>query len=70
MFFYELGIAHTLGKDVIIITQKQNDIPFTIQHIQYIQYNDNEDGWNTLKEILEKFTNTISNKSLLQFTNS
>ena len=70
--FYELGITHTLGKDVIIITQNKNDIPFVIQHIRYIQYNDNEDGWNTQKEILEKFTNTISKKSyiLQQFINS
>lgn len=61
--FYELGIAHTLGKNVIIITQNKNHTPFDIQHIRYIQYNDNEDGWNNLKEKLEKFTNAILNKS-------
>jgi hypothetical protein len=61
--FYELGIAHTLGKDVIIITQNKEDIPFDILHIRHIQYNDNEDGWKYLKETLQKFTDTILNKS-------
>ncbi len=28
--FYELGIAHTLGKDIIILTQRKDDIPFDI----------------------------------------
>jgi hypothetical protein len=28
--FYELGMAHTIGKKVIIITQNQKDIPFDI----------------------------------------
>ena len=57
--FYELGIAHTLGKDVIIITQNKDDIPFDIQHIRYIYYNDNKDGWKNLEENLLKFIDTI-----------
>jgi hypothetical protein len=60
--FYELGIAHTVGKDVIIITQNEDDIPFDISYIRYIHYNDNEEGWNHLKEILLKFTNVILSK--------
>ena len=28
--FYETGIAHTLGKDVILIAQAKEDIPFDI----------------------------------------
>ena len=28
--FYELGIAHTLGKDVILLTQDVSDIPFDL----------------------------------------
>lgn len=43
--FYELGIAHTIGKKVIIITQNTDDIPFDIKHIRYIKY-DFTSKWN------------------------
>ena len=36
--FYELGISHTLGKDTIVITQSETDIPFDIRHFRYIKY--------------------------------
>ncbi len=42
--FYEAGIAHTLGKDVILITQNKNDIPFDLSHLRYIYYLDNNEG--------------------------
>ena len=36
--FYELGIAHTLGKKVILITQNEDDIPFDLRHLRYLKY--------------------------------
>jgi hypothetical protein len=36
--FYEMGIAHTLGKPVIIITQNSDDVPTDVRHIKYIKY--------------------------------
>ena len=36
--FYELGIAHTVGKPVIMITQNSADIPFDVQDKRYIEY--------------------------------
>ena len=36
--FYELGISDTIGKDVIIITQNKDDIPFDLRHRRYIKY--------------------------------
>ena len=60
--FYELGIAHTIGKDVIIITQNEDDIPFDLRHIRYFLYVDNEKGWNKLKEDLEKAIKSTLNK--------
>lgn len=36
--FYELGIAHTLGKEVIMIAQDFTEAPFDVQHIRYINY--------------------------------
>lgn len=37
--FYELGICHTLGKEVVIITQNGEDVPFDIRHRRYLIYN-------------------------------
>ncbi|QIG80667.1 hypothetical protein [Stakelama tenebrarum] len=42
--FYEAGIAHTLGKHVVPITQTQADIPFDLQHHRYLQYLNNGEG--------------------------
>lgn len=36
--FYELGIAHTLGRPVILISQSIDDIPFDISHRRIITY--------------------------------
>lgn len=40
--FYELGICHTLGKEVIVITQQPQDVPFDIRHRRFIQYAPNK----------------------------
>ena len=36
--FYELGIAHTLGRKTVLIAQSADDIPFDIRHIRTIIY--------------------------------
>lgn len=36
--FYELGIAHSLDKAVIMLTQNIEDIPFDIRHLRVIEY--------------------------------
>lgn len=54
--FYELGICHTLGKEVIVITQNREDVPFDIRHRRYIEYS--PCALTTLKKGLEK---TIKN---------
>ena len=41
---YETGIAHTLGKDVILITQNLEHVPFDLRHHRVITYHDNGDG--------------------------
>ena len=52
--FYEAGIAHTLGKNVIPITQNRSDIPFDLQHHRHIEYLANNEGLIELNEQLEK----------------
>lgn len=37
--FYEVGYAHALGKNVILLTQNSEDIPFDLKHYPHIIYN-------------------------------
>ena len=57
--FYEMGIAHTLGKPVILITQNQDDVPSDIKHLRYIRYDFTPRGMKALEEAL---TTTLLNK--------
>lgn len=47
--FYEAGIAHTLGRSVIPIVQNSEHIPFDLRHHRYIQYQNNDQGWEVLR---------------------
>ncbi len=50
--FYEAGIAHTLGREVIIITQTQQDVPFDLRHYRHVRYLANAEGLGQLKGTL------------------
>jgi len=52
--FYEAGIAHTLGREVILITQAESDIPFDLRHLRYVAYLNNGEGLRDLKSKLEQ----------------
>jgi len=60
--FYELGIAHTLGKNVILLTQADDDVPFDIKQLRYIKYADNKDGYEVLENILPKYVEKYYSK--------
>lgn len=60
--FYELGLAHTVGKSVIILTQDESDVPFDLRHLRYFKYTDNEEGWKTLRRNLRKAAMTVLGK--------
>ena len=57
--FYELGIAHTVGKEVFIITQTKDDVPFDVQHRRYFEYSDDKDGLKKLQNDLENAINDL-----------
>lgn len=52
--FYETGVAHTLGKLVIPITQSVGDIPFDLRHHRALTYLPNVEGLLKLEHDLEK----------------
>lgn len=54
---YELGIAHALRKQVIIISQQVEDIPFDYRHIRSILYNTADANWE--KELETRIQETI-----------
>ena len=51
--FYEAGIAHTLGREVLLITQADADIPFDLRHLRYVKYLNNGEGLVALQERLK-----------------
>lgn len=55
--FYETGLAHAIGKEVILITQSMNDVPFDLRHWRHIVYKNTPEG---IDEFKSKLTNTIS----------
>lgn len=56
--FYEAGIAHTLGKHVVPITQHAADIPFDLRHHRYVEYLNNDQGRESLQEsLMSRFDN-------------
>lgn len=57
--FYETGIAHTLGKNVILIAQSEHDIPFDVAAIRYIRYLPNEQGLEQLYRDVQARVSTL-----------
>lgn len=51
---YELGIAHALKKEVILLTAEKNDVPSDYHHWRYLQYSREAIDWNqTLSQQLQ-----------------
>jgi len=57
--FYELGIAHTLGKDIIPILQTHSQLPFDQQPFRALFYEDNADGYEVLRERLPQWIQAL-----------
>lgn len=53
--FYELGIAHTLGKKVFMCAQNREDFPFDINYLRSFLYTKTDEGLKYLSKDLEKF---------------
>ncbi|MCP5141960.1 MAG: hypothetical protein H6980_06380 [Gammaproteobacteria bacterium] len=51
--FYEIGIAHAIGRPVILITQDEADVPFDLRAIRYIKYDFTPRGMKIFERILK-----------------
>ena len=53
--FYEIGMAHTVGKKVVLITRSDKDVPSDIKHFDYLHYDYDPEGVEALIEKLKRF---------------
>jgi len=53
--FYEIGMAHTVGKKVVLITRSEEEIPSDIKNYDYIPYVYDPEGTDQLIEKLRRF---------------
>ncbi len=63
--FYELGIAHTLGKPVIILTQTMDFVPFDLRHLRCIVYSYKPSEIKKLEKALERTVGTVLSSSII-----
>jgi hypothetical protein len=57
--FYEIGVAHTIGKPVILITQNDDDVPFDLRAISYIKYEFKPRGMEVFEARLRSTIQTV-----------
>ncbi|MFD3263318.1 hypothetical protein [Phenylobacterium ferrooxidans] len=62
--FYEMGIAHTLGRPVVLITQNVDDIPFDLRHIRHFKYDYTPRGMKALESTLTTTLSDIRDEAL------
>lgn len=61
--YYEAGIAHTLGRETIFLTQNIESSPFDVKHIRHIIYTNNKSGRSKLKgDLINKLADLTDKK--------
>jgi len=60
---YELGITHTIGKDVVLISQNDEDVPFDLRHIRYYKYDYTPRGCKKLSNEIKRVCREILSKT-------
>ncbi len=43
--FYELGLAHAIGKPVVLVAETMDDVPFDLQALRVIIYDKDDPAW-------------------------
>jgi len=57
--FYEMGIAHVLAREVVMITQSAQDVPFDVAHIRHVRYLPNNEGRQQLAADVQRRLETL-----------
>jgi hypothetical protein len=56
---YEVGIAHTVGRPTILLTQEIKEIPFDFTHLRHIEYKNSMSGTGEFKKKLREAIDEI-----------
>lgn len=59
--FYEVGIAHTLNKTVLLLAQNIDDVPFDLRHRRVLTYEYSPRGCKRLENEIPKHINYLLN---------
>ena len=61
--FYELGLAHALRKPVVLVSSREDDVPFDLQHIRVIYYDVTDPFWGAklIEKVAENVLSAIQN---------
>jgi hypothetical protein len=62
---YEIGLAHAIGKPIILITRNEEDVPFDLRSLRYVYYDINHPKWGDL--LGSKLTQYVA-QALMQTT--
>ena len=66
--FYEIGIAHAIGKNVVLITDEDDEddeVPFDVSHIRFFKYKFTPPGMEEFKDKLKIIINETLKSSLV-----
>lgn len=63
--FYEVGIAHTLDKSVLLLAQSMSDVPFDLRHRRVLLYDYSPRGCKKLERHLEENVQAMLQKSYM-----
>jgi len=58
--YYELGLAHALGKEIIPLLQSHQEIPFDQKPFRVLYYEDNADGYEILHSRLPEWVRQLT----------
>lgn len=61
--YYELGLAHAMRKPVVLVSAKEEDVPFDLQHIRVIYYDMADPFWGSklIDKVAENVLSAIKN---------
>ncbi len=68
--FYELGLAHAIGKPIVLVSETLDDVPFDLQQLRVLLYNKDDPTWGeklvadittSIKETLEEPIEAVPN---------
>jgi hypothetical protein len=63
---YEIGLAHAIGKPIILLTRNQDDVPFDLKSLRYLFYDPDNPFWgdDLRSELVKMLQGVLSSPSL------